>query len=197
MNRLILASTSPTRRTILANAGLAFDVMPPPVEERAVEAPLLTSGIGIAEIAAVLAEAKAESVSALQPDRLVIGADQTLEFEGVRLTKPASMDEARRQLLAMAGQSHALHSAVTVAKDGNAVWRHVETAVLTMRPLTPAEIGRYVGRVGASAVRSVGGYQVEGMGINLFEKIEGDHFTILGLPLLPLLAYLRGEGIGL
>src|SRR5689334_19470051 len=114
MNRLILASTSPTRRLILANAGLAFDVMPPPVDERAVEAPLLTSGIGVAEIAAVLAEAKAESVSALQPDRLVIGADQTLEFEGVRLTKPESMEEARRQLLAMAGQSHALHSAVSV-----------------------------------------------------------------------------------
>ena len=194
MIRLVLASASAIRAQLLANAGLKFEIIPSEVDERAAEEPLLEAGMSSEDIALVLAETKAATVAVEQPGALVIGADQTLDFEGKRLTKPATLEEARRQLLAMSGMSHTLCAGVVVARDGEAIWRHVETARMYMRDLQPAEIGRYLGRVGTSALKSVGGYQIEGVGIQLFDKIDGDYFAVLGLPLLPLLKFLRSVG---
>jgi septum formation protein len=195
MSRIILASASAIRRELLANAGLQFDVVPSEIDERAAEEPLVDAGMSADDIALVLAETKAVTVSEDYPDAIVIGADQTLEFEGRRLSKPANMDEARRQLLVISGATHTLCAAVVVAQDRTAVWRHVELARMTMRDMQPAEIGRYLGRVGVTALKSVGGYQIEGVGIQLFDRIDGDYFAVLGLPLLPLLKHLRAAGI--
>lgn len=195
MTRIVLASGSSARRTLLANAGLSFDVVPSTVDERAVEAPLIEAGKSPAAIASALAEAKAIDVSRRAPGALVIGADQTLDRDGHRGTKSETKAEARAQLARLAGRSHQLHSAVAVARDGKTLWQHRDTATLTMRALTPAAIDAYLARVDDSVLKSVGVYQLEGEGIRLFEKIEGEYFTILGLPLLPLLAYLRAEGV--
>lgn len=192
---LVLASASAARQTLLANAGLDFSVRPATLDEREAEKPLLDSGAPPEDIALALAMAKAASVSEESLGDLVIGADQTLDFEGERLTKPADRDEAVRQLLRLSGKTHQLHSAVAVARDGDILWHHIETATLTMRALTPQYIGRYLGTVGPAALQSVGGYQLEGRGIQLFDRIEGDFFTILGLPMLPLLGFLRREGV--
>lgn len=191
---LVLASGSAARRALLQNAGLDFVVAPSSIDERAAEVPLLESGAPPADIALALAMAKAASVSAGRPGDLVIGADQVLDLDGERLTKPPSMEAARRQLLALSGRTHALHSAVAAARDGAILWSIVETAHLTMRKLDPAFVGRYLAAVGDDALASVGAYQLEGRGIQLFERIDGDYFAILGLPLLPLLKFLRGEG---
>ncbi len=194
MTRLVLASGSGARRTLLANAGLAFDVRPSSLDERAVEAPLVAGGASPAGIAEALAAAKAIDVSRQEPGALVIGADQTLDCDGHRGTKSESLAEARAQLMRLAGREHRLHSAVAVARDGVLRWRHLASATLAMRPLTPVEVDAYLARVGDDVLKSVGVYQLEGEGVRLFERIAGDYFTILGLPLLPLLAYLRGEG---
>ncbi len=194
MTVIVLASGSPARRTLLANAGLVFDLEPAALDERAIEAPLVARGAAPADIAAALAEAKAAAVSRRRPGALVIGADQTLDCDGHRGTKSETIGEARAQLQRLAGRAHRLHSAVAVARDGAVRWRHLDSATLTMRSLTPAEIDTYLARVGEDVLNSVGVYQLEGEGIRLFERIEGNYFTILGLPLLPLLAYLRGEG---
>ncbi len=194
MTRIVLASGSGARRTLLANAGVAFDVVPSALDERGVETPLLAKGATPAEIATALAEAKAIDVSNRESGALVIGADQTLDCDGHRGTKSETTTEARAQLTRLAGRSHQLHSAVAVARDGAVRWSHLDSAMLTMRPLTAEQIDAYLGRVGADVLKSVGVYQLEGEGIRLFETITGDYFTILGLPLLPLLAYLRGEG---
>ena len=191
---VVLASGSPARRALLANAGLAFTVVPSTLDERVVEAPLIAGGAAPAEIAAALADAKAAEVSRQRPDALVIGADQTLDCDGHRGIKSETMAEARAQLQRLAGRAHRLHSAVAVARGGAVRWRHLDSATLTMRPLAAAEIDAYLRRVGEDILKSVGVYQLEGEGIRLFERIDGDYFTILGLPLLPLLAYLRGEG---
>jgi len=191
---IILASASPARQAILKNAGLAFDSLPADIDERAAEAPLLQSGAGADDLAQALAMIKASHVSENRPADLVIGADQTLELEGERFTKPADMAAARRQLLNLAGKPHRLHSALACSRDGAVIWQHMESVTLTMRPLTPQEIGRYLARVGERALTSVGAYQIEGPGIQLFERIDGDYFAILGLPLLPLLAFLRAQG---
>lgn len=188
---LVLASGSKIRAELLENAGLTIEVDPADVDERAVEEPLLKAGFTPADLAQVLAEAKANDVSERRPGDLVIGADQILSFEGNRHTKPENMEAARRQLLAFSGKTHELLSAVVVSKDGEAIWRHVSVACLSMRELTPAFIGHYLAQVGDVALSSVGAYQLEGPGVQLFEKIEGDYFTVLGLPLLPLLAELR------
>jgi len=187
----ILASASPARRTLLANAGLDFETDPADIDERAAEQPLIESGTAADDLALALAMVKAGHVSMRHPGRLVVGADQTLEFDGERLNKPPDMDTARRQLLAMRGRSHHLHSAIAVARDGESLWSHVETVTLTMRDLTPAEIGHYLAAVGDAALSSVGAYQIEGRGIQLFERIDGDYFAILGFPLLAFLAWLR------
>jgi len=192
---LLLASASRTRRDLLKNAGGDFEVVPSTLDERAAEAPLLEAGAEPADLAIALAMAKASEVSDRRPGDLVIGADQVLELDGERLTKPADMEAARRQLLSLSGRTHQLHSAIAAARGGEIVWQHSETASLTMRKLEPAFVGRYLAAVGPDALTSVGAYQVEGRGIQLFERIDGDHSTILGLPLLPLLAFLRGEGV--
>ncbi|WP_346912148.1 Maf-like protein [uncultured Roseibium sp.] len=192
---LVLASGSRIRAELLENAGLSIEIDPADIDERAVEEPLLKAGFSPEDLALVLAEAKANDVSERRPGDLVIGADQILAFEGERHTKPENMEAARRQLLAFSGKTHELLSAVVISKDGEAIWRHVSTAKLTMRKLTPAFIGHYLAQVGDVALSSVGAYQLEGPGVQLFEKIEGDYFTVLGLPLLPLLAELRNLNV--
>jgi len=192
---LVLASGSRIRAELLENAGLSIVVDPADIDERAVEEPLLKAGFSPEDLALVLAEAKANDVSERRPGDLVIGADQILAFDGQRHTKPENMEAARRQLLAFSGKTHELLSAVVISKDGEAIWRHVSTARLTMRKLSPPFVGHYLAQVGDVALSSVGAYQLEGPGVQLFEKIEGDYFTVLGLPLLPLLAELRNLNV--
>ncbi|HWK13478.1 MAG TPA: Maf-like protein [Rhizobiaceae bacterium] len=194
MQKLVLASGSPFRRDMLKNAGLSFEVVRPEVDERAVEAAVADSGVTPADLALILAEAKAVEVSERHPDALVIGCDQTMALEDRIFHKPADMEGARRHLLALSGKTHVLNSAVVLARGGEVTWRHVDKALLTMRLLDPAFIGRHLASVGEKALSSVGAYQIEGEGIQLFERVEGDHFTIVGLPLLPLLAELRKTG---
>ncbi|GAA4526417.1 Maf-like protein [Chelativorans composti] len=188
---IILASTSPFRRQLLANAGLSIEAVAPEIDERAVEQSLEGADVTPEDVAQILAEAKAVNVSERYPDRWVIGGDQTLSLGDRIFHKPADMEGARRHLLALSGKTHQLNSAIVLARNGEAVWRHVEIARMTMRELDPGFIGRHLARVGDIALKSVGAYQIEGEGIQLFEKIEGDYFTIVGVPLLPLLARLR------
>ncbi|MER2536698.1 MAG: Maf-like protein [Rhizobiaceae bacterium] len=188
---LILASASPFRRKMLTDAGLTVEAVPASIDERAVEKTVEGSGVSPEDIAAILAEAKALDVSDTRPGALVLGCDQTLSLGDEVLHKPADMEAARRRLLALSGRTHHLNSAAVLARDGEVLWRHVGVASLTMRRLDPAFIGRHLARVGDRALSSVGAYQIEGEGVQLFERIEGDFFTIVGLPLLPLLAALR------
>ena len=188
---IVLASGSPFRRKMLEDAGLEIEVEKPQIDERAVEAAVANSGVGPEDLALILAEAKALEVSQDRPGALVIGTDQTLSLGDEVLHKPRDMEEARRRLLALSGRTHQLNSAVVLMRDGEVLWRHVGGARLTMRELDPGFIGRHLSHVGEKALSSVGAYQIEGEGIQLFETIEGDHFTIVGMPLLPLLAKLR------
>lgn len=188
---IILASTSPFRRRLLENAGLLVEPIAPEVDERALEAPLEGSGASAEDVALILAEAKAIDVSERHPGRLVLGGDQILSLGDQMFHKPRDMEGARRHLLSLSGRTHQLSSALVLARDGETVWRHVSVAQMTMRELDPGFIGRHLSRVGKTALASVGAYQVEGEGIQLFERIEGDYFTIVGVPLLPLLARLR------
>ncbi len=192
--KFILASASPFRKALLANAGIDVEAVPAQVDERALEAPLKDSGTSPEDVALILAEAKALDVSERRPGALVLGCDQTLSLGDEIFHKPADMEGARRHLLALSGRTHQLNSAVVLARDGQVLWRHVGVASLTMRKLDPAFIGRHLARVGDKALQSVGAYQIEGEGIQLFDRIEGDHFTIVGLPLLALLAELRKLG---
>jgi septum formation protein len=188
---LILASQSRARQTLLANAGIVFEAVPADIDERAVQQASRLTAPG--DIAAVLAREKALYVSMRQPGQFVVGADQTLAL-GTRLfSKPAGRAQAAEQLRALAGRSHELHSAVAVARDGKILFEAVTVARMTMRRLGEAEIDAYLDEAGDAVTSSVGAYQLEGLGVHLFERIEGDHFTILGLPLLQLLAYLRSE----
>ena len=192
---LILASSSKVRARLLEEAGLAFTVQSPGLDEHAMrEAVGSTGALSPQDIAEVLARAKAEAVSELVPHAFVIGADQVLAFGDRILSKPDSMEAARRELLDLSGKSHTLHSVVAVAVKGGTVWAHSEASTLTMRALTPQFIGRYLAAAGEEVLSSVGAYQLEGLGVQLFEKIDGDYFSILGLPLLPLLDALRREG---
>jgi septum formation protein len=188
---LILASQSHARQALLAGAGIGFEAVPAEIDERAVQQ---ASGLSAADgIAGLLAREKALSVSVREPERFVVGADQTLAL-GMRLfSKPAGRAQAAEQLRALAGRSHELHSAVAVARDGKILFEAAATARMTMRPLGEAEIDAYLNEAGEAVTSSVGAYQLERLGVHLFERIEGDHFTILGLPLLQLLAFLRSE----
>ncbi|WP_367716941.1 Maf-like protein [Nitratireductor sp. GISD-1A_MAKvit] len=191
---IVLASGSAFRQKMLRDAGVEFQVERSTVDERAVEETLEGSGADPEMLAQVLAEAKAIEVSEREPGAFVIGADQTLSLGDEVFHKPSDMEGARRHLLKLSGRTHQLNSAVVIARDGEVIWRHVGVARLTMRDLDPAFIGRHLSSVGEKALQSVGAYQIEGEGIQLFEKIEGDTFTIVGLPLLPLLAELRSLG---
>jgi septum formation protein len=189
---LVLASQSKSRQSLLQAAGLEFEARPADIDERSVQA---ASGLkDPAAIAALLARSKALDVAARLPERIVIGADQTLALKDRLFSKPAGRDQAAGQLRALAGQTHELHSAVAVARDGKLLFEHVSVAKMTMRSMSDAMIETYLDAAGVAVTTSVGAYQLEGVGVHLFERIEGDHFTILGLPLLPLLQHLRSIG---
>jgi len=192
--RLVLASASPFRRRMLEAAGLSFEVAPADVDEAALKRDLLGSGSTPSTVAGALAAAKAEAVSARLPDALVIGADQVLALGPDLFSKPVGTPAAREQLLRLRGKSHQLHTAACLATGGKAVWTHVEIATLTMRPFSDAFLADYLRVAGDRVCHTVGAYEIEGLGIQLFERVEGDTFTIIGLPLLPLLAELRARG---
>jgi septum formation protein len=189
---LLLASRSAARLAMIEAAGIPVEVAAADIDERAVEA---SAGVSDAtQTAIMLAQAKARAVGSQRPGRIVVGADQTLALGQQRFDKPPDRAAAREQLRALAGRSHELHSAVAVVRDQRVVFSHVETARLTMRALSDRLIDTYLDAVGPQALSSVGAYQLEKIGVHLFERIEGDHFTILGLPLLALLAFLRRDG---
>jgi septum formation protein len=188
---LILASQSRARQAVLAGAGIAFEAVPADVDERALQQ---TSGLSSpGDIATLLAREKAVAVSSRHPGRLVVGADQTLALGERLFSKPAGRAQAAEQLRVLAGRTHELHSAVAVARDGETAFSHISVASMTMRPLDDNAISAYLDAAGEAVTASVGAYQLEGLGIHLFERVEGDHFTILGLPLLALLEFLRGQ----
>jgi septum formation protein len=190
---LVLASQSRARQVLLSNAGLEFEVMTADIDERAIQQASGLTKPG--DIAGMLAREKALRVSSRLSDQFVIGADQALAL-GLRLfNKPADRAEAREQLRALAGRAHELHSAVAVAHGDKVLFAEVSLARMIMRPLDEIEIDEYLDTAGQAVTSSVGAYQLEGLGVHLFERIEGDHFTILGLPLLPLLAFLRSKGL--
>jgi septum formation protein len=192
---LILASGSKARAKLLEAAGLAFIVQPPGLDEAVMlEAVSGERSLGVPDVAEILARAKAEAVSDLAPQAYVIGADQVLALGDTIFQKPDDMEAARRQLLDLSGKTHELHTAVAVAKGGEAIWAEQTVASLTMRKLSPEFIGRYLAAAGEEVLSCVGAYQLEGLGVQLFSKIEGDYFSILGLPLVPLLDRLRREG---
>jgi septum formation protein len=178
---------------LLQNAGIDFEAIPADIDERALQKHSRLSAPG--EIASLLAREKARFVSAQKPGRYVVGADQTLALGNLLFSKPAGRVQAAAQLHALAGNSHELHSAVAVARDGKILFADVAVARMTMRRLGEGEIDAYLDQVGEAVTTSVGAYQLEGLGVHLFERIEGDHFTILGLPLLSLLAFLRSEAL--
>jgi septum formation protein len=188
---LILASQSPARQMLLKNAGIPFEAIPADIDERAVQRDSGLSAPG--EIAKLLAREKALWVSSRNPGRCVVGADQTLALGDRLFSKPAGRSAAAEQLQLLAGKRHELHSAFAVARDGKILLVDLSIAGMTMRPLGKSEIEAYLDQAGEAVTSSVGAYQLEGSGVHLFERIEGDHFTILGLPLLPLLAFLRSE----
>jgi septum formation protein len=188
---LILASQSSARKILLANAGLEFEAVTADIDERGIQATSKLSNPR--EIGLLLAREKAKAVSANRPGSYVIGADQTLALGDRLFNKPAGRAQALAQLRDLAGHIHELNSAVAVAHDGKIVFEDVSVARMTMREMTEAELSAYLDAAGDAVTTSVGAYQLEGLGIHLFERIEGDHFTILGLPLLPLLAFLRSE----
>lgn len=188
---LILASSSQTRKALLSQAGLAFSAYPAEIDERALETAALNAGADARDVALLLARRKAEAVSAAHPDAYVIGADQTLSLGAELLHKPASRADATVQLDRLRGKTHRLHAAVTLVRNGDLVWSDMQTAELSMRNFTPAERDQVLELEGDAALGSVGGYRLEGPSIRLFETVTGDYFTILGLPLLPLLAALR------
>ena len=188
---LILASQSSARKMLLANAGLEFKAVIADIDERGIQ--LASALSNPREIALLLAREKAKAISAIYPGSYVIGADQTLALGNRLFNKPAGRPQALTQLRDLAGNSHELNSAVAVAHDGQIVFEDVSVARMTMRGMTEEELSAYLDAAGDAVTTSVGAYQLESLGIHLFERIEGDHFTILGLPLLTLLAFLRRE----
>ncbi|HUI98381.1 MAG TPA: Maf family protein [Xanthobacteraceae bacterium] len=189
---LVLASKSAVRRALIEAAGIPLEVAPADIDERAIEARAAVGGA--AEAATLLAREKARVGAGRTLGRLVVGADQTLALGDTRFTKPADRAGAKAQLRQLAGRTHALHAAVAVARDGRVIFSHVDTAKLTMRALSERFLDAYLDAAGPAVTASVGAYQLEGLGSHLFERIEGDYFTVLGLPLFALLGFLRREG---
>ncbi len=188
---LILASRSRARQTLLSNAGVSFEAVPADIDEREIQR--ASSLVAPGEIASLLAGQKALWISSRYAGRIVVGADQTLALGNRLFVKPVGRPQAADQLRSLAGGSHELHSAIAVACDGKIMFEAVSVARMTMRLLSETEIETYLEAAGEAVTTSVGAYQLEGLGVHLFERIEGDHFTILGLPLLPLLTFLRRE----
>ncbi len=191
---LVLASASLHRAKLLEAAGVPFIVDPADLDERVLEAPFAGTGATAADIALVLAQAKAADVAQRNFTALVLGADQTLSLDDQLLHKVETMTDARRRLLALSGQQHHLHSAVVLMREGETIWRYSDTVGISLRKLTPEFIGRYLAAAGPGVLSSVGVYQVEGLGIQLIDKIDGNFFSVIGLPLLPLLEQLRNLG---
>jgi len=192
--KVILASNSKTRALMLKNAGLEFDIQAARVDEDTLKTAMIADFVSPRDIADALAELKARAVSYLHSDALVIGADQLLVKDGVIFSKANNRHEAETVLRTLSNSEHTLISAVTVYQNGQPIWRELDTASLLVRPLSDGFIEEYLDKLGADAFWSVGCYQLEGLGAQLFTKVEGDHFTILGLPLLPLLDFLRRHG---
>jgi septum formation protein len=193
---IILASGSAARRQMLESAGVTFAVLPASVDEDALRRDLLAREPAAApsDIALALATAKARAVSEVRPEALVIGGDQVLAFAGELFDKPGSVERARVHLLRLRGATHELHAAVALARGGTVSWRCAQAARMSMRPFSDAFLDRYLADCGPAVARSVGAYHLEGLGIQLFSSIDGDFFTVLGMPLLPLIAALRKEG---
>lgn len=192
---IVLASGSTTRAALLANAGVAVEIMRPGVDEDAVKESMSAEGAPPRAIADALAELKATRVSVRRPGAFVVGADTTLTCAGLHVDKPASLAEAREQLAFLSGKVHTLITACVVAQDGAPVWRHVEEAELVMRDISAPFLDSYLSRLGDTALTSAGAYHVEGLGAQLFRRITGDWYAVMGLPLLPLLEYLRVRGV--
>ena len=191
---LLLASASVFRRKLLDAAGVAFRMVPAHLDEAEIKA-RVASKVGPAALAEALAAAKAEAVSAKFPGSLVIGADQVLALGAQIIDKPRDLAEARAQLEQLRGRTHRLFTGVALAEDGRTVWRVGDSATLTMRHFTDEFVDGYLAQSGDAVCLMAGSYDIEGRGIQLFERVEGDHFTIIGLPLLPLLAELRARGV--
>ena len=192
---LVLASRSETRRALFAAARVPIEAVDARVDEAAIRDAMIVEGCSPRDISDALAEAKARKVSAKRPGDVVLGCDQVLDFDGTVLSKPADPEDAIDQLTALSGKRHMLHSAAVAYEDGEPIWRHVGTARLTMRQLSPGYIEDYVARKWDDIRHSVGGYQVEAEGMRLFAAIDGDFFTVQGLPMLPLLSWLTLRGI--
>lgn len=192
---LILASESASRRALLAASGLRFETRPARVDESEIKAASRVSGLSAVDCAMALAETKALRVGGRDPEALVIGADQILVCEGQRFDKPRDRDEARSHLLALRGRSHELVTAVVCWRDGRAIWRHVARPRLEMRHASDSFIETYLAAEGDEVTSTVGAYRLEGLGMQLFDRISGEHAAILGLPMLPLLGFLRQHGI--
>lgn len=195
MSRLVLASASPVRARLLRSAGVAFDIVPAAVDEDAVKESLLAEGIPPAGIADALAELKALRVSAGWEGGHVLGADQVLVLDGQLLGKPASREDASAQLRLLRDREHILITAMVLARDGTAIWRHLAQSRLRMRDFSEGFLEEYLEREGDHVLGSVGSYRLEGPGVQLFERVEGDYFSVLGLSLVPLLAELRELGV--
>ena len=192
--RLILASQSVTRRALLDAAGLEFEALPAAVDEAAIKESAQAEGMPPADAATLLADAKAARVARKHPEAVIIGADQLLVSGGEWFSKPEDLGAARRQLLRLRGHAHELVTAVVVWRDGQRAWHHVATPRLVMRDFSDAFLDAYLAREGGFVTQSVGAYRLEGMGIQLMRDVRGEHSAILGLPLLPLLGYLRDTG---
>ncbi|MGJ8528642.1 Maf family nucleotide pyrophosphatase [Maritalea sp.] len=188
---IILASKSPTRTQLLVNAGLEFECIPARIDERVIEASVSSKQFDQKELTSLLADAKALNVSKEYPHALVIGSDQTLSFDGAYLHKPENFAALRSQLMALSGKSHTLCSAVSIVQHNKVIWQHQTFAHLTMHDFNEQQADEIIDLEGEKLLQSVGGYRLEGPSIRLFSNIEGDYFTVLGLPLLPLLSALR------
>jgi septum formation protein len=189
---LVLASKSSARRALLSAAGIPIDVQAADVDERKLE--MAAASLDVSAIAALLAREKATAVERHRPGRLVLGADQMLSLDGRRFAKPADREAARAQLRTLSGRTHELHSAIAFIHNGATVFEHVEVARLTMRDFSDQFLDQYLDAAGGAVMQSVGAYQIEGLGIQLFDRLEGDYFTVLGLPLMAVLEFLRRGG---